>query len=117
MDDKASLAVAHEKIDSLTKCHEENLSAQKKNLEAITELITQMKIKDVKDSAYQKDIIELKKEAVRFIDEDRPVIKRAKKEQDRADRRYDTVTSNWFKMSSTVILTAAVSGILVMINK
>lgn len=116
-DNKASLAIAHERIDQLTICHKENLEAQKENLKAITDLVTQMKIKEVKDSAYQKDIIELKKEAVRFIDEDRPVIRRARKEQERSDRRYETVTSNWFKMASTAAATALVAGFLIMINK
>ncbi|MDB4261448.1 hypothetical protein N9878_01135 [bacterium] len=104
IDLKAGMIVMENTIATLSEMQASNTQAQTKLTEQIGELVTAMSNRDIKDEFFRNKITKMEDNQTKAMDLFLPVINRARSNQERWDKFYNSATTTWGKLAGTAIL-------------
>lgn len=82
------------------------VTAQTKSTEAITELVIEMRERDVRDEFIKAEVLDLKVKREAIVKEYEPVLRRCKETQKKWDNFTSSMTTNWGRLLSIALLIA-----------
>lgn len=106
VDIKSGMIILERSVSDLTRMQSQNTAAQTKLSDGITELLVEMRERDVRDEHLKSEVSIIKSEHTAIMAEYLPVMQRAKRSQQRWDSFWASVTTNWGRLASIAIVVA-----------